>query len=85
MASAFLGQEPVKRLKIRGCLVVAAVGQFVLMAAVLKIHAGVPAEKGQEKAQVVVKEIVLPFVCIRHWLQDCAYGHFAVHEQKVSG
>ncbi|MCS7036326.1 MAG: hypothetical protein RMJ33_11005 [Saprospiraceae bacterium] len=48
MAGVFLGQEPVKHLKIRARLAVVAVGQFVLLAAALNIQVGVPAAKGQK-------------------------------------
>jgi hypothetical protein len=72
-----------KSSKTKTRFMVVAVGQFVLLAVTLKVQIGVPATKGQEQTQVVVKKIALPFVYVRHFSQYCACERFDVHGQKL--
>jgi hypothetical protein len=62
---------------------VVAVRQLILLAVTLKVQIVVPATKGQEQPQVVVKKIALPFVYFRHFSQYCACERFDVHGQKL--
>lgn len=82
-AGMLFDQNPVKYPEIKPRLMVVTVRQLALLAVTLKVQIGVPASKGQEQTQVVLKKIALPFVYVRHFPQYCACERFDVHGQKL--